>query len=178
MTVALFRSIFSEIAELKRRLAGVEIRGKVTDVDHKNHRLRFEMGKDDDGETVKSPWIPYAQKAGALKVQTKFSVGETIAARSESGDVEQATAYPSHWNNENAAPSDSEDGANIITFGPLTITLADDGIHASIGGTSFQFTADGFSQQGGQQIHDGKDVGSTHRHGGVVKGAQLTDEPT
>ena len=46
-----------------------------------------------------------------------------------------------------------------------------------VGGVSLTITKDGVTIKGGKVTHEGKDIGATHRHGGVQSGASNTDVP-
>lgn len=64
----------------------------------------------------------------------------------------------------------SNSGGSILSFD-------DDGFYFTVGGTSFKLTAAGFEQTGGTMKHDGKNVGSDHRHTGVTPGGGTTGVP-
>lgn len=170
------RSIYERLQEHDRRLAGNEMRGKVKEVDAKKALVRVAIGKDDTGGDVLSPWLPYKQAAGALKIHSAPSVGQTMAIRSETGDIQQGVAEPFHWNNDNKAPSEKGD-EHILTFGDVKMTLIDGGFTLGIGGTNFKFSADGFIQNGGKIEHDGHLVDKDHVHTEVVAGAALSGPP-
>ena len=157
------RAVMARLTEMERRQAGMEIRGKVAAVDPEKALAKIEIGEDEDGTPVLSPWVPYAQKAGALKLHSAPSVGEPMVIRSESGDIQQGTLYPHHWSDENPAPSQDGDIHKLV-FGDVTVTLSGSGITLVAGGVTFVFDGDGFRQEGGEQSHDGKNVGSTHIH--------------
>lgn len=188
----ILRSILARQQETDRRLAGGEVRGKVTEVNAAEAWVRVEIGKDSDGNPVLSPKVPYKQTAGALKLHNPPSVGQTMTIRSDSGDVEQGIAEAFHWSDENSATS-TDGEAHKLTFGDVTIDLNDDqvkftvggavvditasGVTITVGGVTFSLTGAGFTQTGGQQVHDGKDVGSTHTHTGVAVGGAETGPP-
>jgi hypothetical protein len=172
----LLRSAFSRLHELERRLAGSEIRGKVTQVDAQKARVRIEIGKDSDDQPVESPWIPYKQTAGALKLHNPPSVGQPMVIRAETGDIEQGVAEPYHWSDEN--PANSTDGdAHKLTFGDVTVDLSNGGLKLTCGGTVFDFTGSGFNQTGGSVKHNDHDIGDSHTHTGVVSGPSVTGPP-
>ena len=172
----ILRSIIARLQENDRRLAGGEVRGKVTEVNASEAWVRLEIGKDADGNPVLSPKVPYKQTAGALKLHNPPSVGQTMTIRSDSGDIEQGVAEAFHWSDDN--PANSTDGeAHKLTFGDVTVDLSSGGLMLTVGGVTFNFTGDGFSQNGGQQKHDNHDVGVTHKHTEVVKGSDLTGPP-
>lgn len=174
--VNLLRSIYTRIGELERRVAGQEMRGKVTDVDPEKALVRVEVGKDDDGNPVKSPWVPYKQMAGALKIHSPPSVGQTMAIRSETGDVEQGIAEAFHWSDDNPANSTAGD-AHKLTFGNVTIDLTGDSVVLSSGGVSVTIDGSGLHVTGGTIDHDGVTIDKTHTHTMVVPGGGESGPP-
>ncbi len=188
----LLRSAFAEIGDLKRRAAGTEMRGKVTEVDASKARVRMEIGKDADGQPVLSPWVPYKQTAGALKLHNPPSVGQTMSIRADSGDIEQGVAEPFHWSDDNEATStdgeahkltfgnvtvDLKDGQLKFSIGGATVDLTESGATVTVGGTSFALTSAGFQQTGGTITHDGTVIDKTHVHTGVSVGGAETGPP-
>jgi phage baseplate assembly protein gpV len=111
---------------------------------------------------------------------------------SPTGDWQQAVALPMTWSDQNQSPSGSGD-ENVLTFGNVRATIKDDLTRVVVGGTEFEITSGrvhikvdgvtveitggGVSVTGGRVEHDGKNIGSTHIHGGVVPGGGLTDVP-
>jgi hypothetical protein len=170
------RQMLQRLVEAERRIAGTEVRGKVKQVDTTKARARIVIGKDSDGEDVLSPWLPYKQIAADLKIHIPPTVGQTMAIRSASGDLEQGSLEPFHWSDENPANSTAA-AENVLTFGDVTVTLKKSGLFLSIGGTTYQFTASGYDQEGGHHRHDGKNTGSDHVHGGVIQGDDDTTGP-
>jgi len=61
-----------------------------------------------------------------------------------------------------------------MTIGGATYTFTPDGLTMTVGGATYAFTSGGFAQTGGQQLHDGKDVGATSSHTGVTPGGGTT----
>jgi hypothetical protein len=173
---AILIAIMERLQELGRRVNGSEWRGKVSHVDPGKKMARIVIGKDPDGAEQYSPWLPYSQVAGGLKVHAPPTVGQTMTLRATSGDIYQGTLEAFHWNNDNQSPSDSGD-ENVLTFGDVRIALTSGGITLSAGGATFSFSGDGFTQTGGQQVHDGKNVGKDHVHKAVMPGPALTGEP-
>lgn len=52
-----------------------------------------------------------------------------------------------------------------------------DGFYFTVGGVTWSLTAAGLEQTGGTVIHDGKNIGSTHTHGGILVGGMNTLGP-
>ncbi|TIS37507.1 hypothetical protein [Mesorhizobium sp.] len=184
MSVArILRSIFERLQEHERRLAGSQWTGKVKQVDAAKHVVRIVLGKDDDGAEVLSPWLPVGQVAGALKLHSLPSVGQVVSARAEAGDLEQAVIQPFHWTDENPSPS-QDANEHVMTFGDVKITLISGGLKFEVGGTTVEFTGtkvrvqtDEFETHGSSLKHNDKEIGSTHKHGGVEPGGSDTDVP-
>jgi phage baseplate assembly protein gpV len=152
------------------------MRGKVKEVDTVKALVRVVLGKDPDGNEVLSPWVPYKQTAGAVKFHNPPSVGQVMAIRSETGDVEQGLAEPFRWNDQNEAPSQAGD-EHVLTFGDVTLTLKGDALTFSIGGATFRFSSVGFEQTGGAMRHDGVAIDKTHLHTGVFPGGGISGPP-
>lgn len=66
----------------------------------------------------------------------------------------------------------SEDGKAAISLNPGSGTLT-----MAVEGVSMKMTAAGVEFTGGTIKHDGKNIGSTHIHGGVVTGGDTTTGP-
>ncbi|TIR24027.1 MAG: hypothetical protein E5X34_13310 [Mesorhizobium sp.] len=179
----ILRSVFERLQEHERRLAGSQWTGKVKQVDAQKHLIRMVLGKDDDGADVLSPWLPVGQVAGALKLHSMPSVGQVVAVRAEGGDLEQGIVEPYHWSDENPSPSQNAN-EHKLTFGNVTITLVDGSLKFQVGGTTVEVT-DGklevhtneFVTHGSSLKHNTKEIGDTHKHGGVVPGGSDTDVP-
>lgn len=182
----------ARIAELERRFSGVMRHGTVEEVDAGKQRVRLKFGKDVDGRPFLSPWVPYAQLAGALKVHAPPSRGQQFTALSPNGDWQQAVALPMTWSDQNKSPSSNGD-ENVLTYGNVKATIKDDLTQFHVGSTEFEITSGrvliklggvtveitggGVSITGGRVEHNGKNIGSTHIHGGVVPGEGLSDVP-
>ena len=182
----------SRVAELERRFSGTMRHGTVEEVDSGKQTVRLNFGKDVEGKPFLSPWVPYAQIAGALKVHTPPSKGQQFTLLSPAGDWQQAVALPMTWSDQNQSPSSNGD-ENVLTYGNVRATIKDDLTQVDVGGTVLEVTSgrvkitvggvmveisgDGVAITGGKVTHDGKNIGSTHIHGGVVPGGGLTDIP-
>ena len=171
---SLMVSILERLSAIEHRLSVMNIAGKVTDVDPAKGLYRQTIGKDADGQDVKSPWIPYSQHAGALKAHVPPSVGQQMVLLSN-GSIESAVGIPFSWSDSNAQPNVKGD-ENTLTFRGVKIDLTN-GLKLTIGGVTFNFTGSGFEQTGGAQKHDGVNTGKDHRHDLVVSGNDLTGLP-
>ena len=165
----------ARIAELERRVSGMMRHGTVEKVDAAKARVRIKFGEGPDGPFL-SPWVPYAQLAGGLKVHTPPTKGQQFTMMSPGGDWRQAVAVPMTWSDQNPSPSEAGD-ENVLTFGSVHMTLKSDGVAIEVGGVSFRISGDGVAISGGKVTHDGKNIGSSHIHGGVMSGGGQTDVP-
>lgn len=167
----------ARIAELERRFSGTMRHGTVEETDPSRHRVRLKLGTDVEGKPFLSPWIPYAQMAGALKVHVPPSIGQQFTLMAPAGDWQQAVAVPFTWSNQNPAPSESGE-ENVLTFADVRLTLKDGRLEISAAGVNLELTGNGLAITGGEVSHDGKNIGSTHTHGGVTLGTAETEAPT
>ncbi|MBN9021024.1 MAG: phage baseplate assembly protein V [Rhizobiales bacterium] len=166
----------ARIAELERRFSGMVRHGTVEEVDTSRHCVRLKFGTDVEAKPFLSPWIPYAQMAGALKVHVPPSVGQQFTLMAPAGDWQQAVAVPFTWSNQNPAPSESGE-ENVLTFGDVSVTLKDSRFEISAAGVTLELTGNGLAITGGEVSHDGRNIGSTHTHGGVALGTAETETP-
>lgn len=131
--------LIERVARIEQRLAHSVMHGKVTDVDASKHRARVQIGEDENGQPVKSPWIPYGQMAGALKVHAPPSVGQNMTMVNPTGDPSQGILLPMTWNSANASPS-SSGSENVLTFGNVRVEVKNDHVLVKVGGTELKIT--------------------------------------
>jgi len=195
------RHVIERVAELQAGHADLEARierlfrkGKVTDVDATKHLYRQEIGLDDDGQPVKSPWLPYSQRAGARKEHSPPSVGEQYLLINPDGgpDFTMGLGLPHGWYNEN--PSPSTDPASDVTVrgnvtetttandwtlkvSGVTLKVSADGLQVSAGDVTHKISSAGVETKGGLIKHDSLHIGSDHVHTDVTPGAGLSGVP-
>lgn len=140
--------ILNRISALERRVAGMLRHGTVAEVNAAEGWVRLDLGEGDNGKLL-SPKVPYGQFAGALKVHTPPSVGQTMTLVSPGGDTRQAVALPMTWSNQNASPSQSGE-ENVLTYGDATVELRGGEIVVSVprlliqcDGTTLELTGGG-----------------------------------
>jgi phage baseplate assembly protein V len=164
------------IAELERRISGMMRHGTVAEIDTTRHRVRLNFGNDIDGKPFLSPWLPYAQIAGALKVHTPPSQGQQFTALSPSGDWQQAIAIPMTWSDQNISPS-SDGDEHVLTFGDVHMTIREQIVEIQVGAVTMKVSPAGVAITGGKVTHEDKNIGASHVHGGVIPGGGLSDVP-
>lgn len=163
------------IAILEQRLASMVRHGPAAEVNAAEGWVRLNLGEGEDGPLL-SPKINYAQMAGGLKLHAPPTVGQNMTIIAPNGDMRQAIAVPMTWSDQNESPSDKAD-ENVLTFGSVRIALTDGGVKVTVGGFSIDITGAGLKALGGKIEHDGKEIGSTHRHRDVEPGAGQSGEP-
>ena len=170
-----FSELAGRIAELERRISQIIRSGTVDQVDAASGLVRLKIGSGATGELL-SPWVSYGQTGGALKAHIPPSVGQQMTLMSPSGGFDQSIALPMGFSDANPSPSSAGD-QNVITFGSATITLNGSGLTIAVGGVSMAISSAGVAITGGSVTHNGKNIGSTHIHGGVVSGPANTSVP-
>ncbi len=140
--------LVQRVAELERRVSRQMLYGPVTDVDAQKHRIRVRIGGTDQ-EPMKSPWILYAQIAGALKLHSMPSVGQQMLMFAPDGVAEQALAVPLIWSNQNPSPSSDKD-EHVLTFGQARITLKKDSLSIKVGESEIEWTGGKLNLVSGQ----------------------------
>jgi phage baseplate assembly protein V len=133
-------SLMRDVADLKRRIDSTVRHGTVVKVDAKKHLVKLKIGGTDD-EPQESPWVPYAQIAGALKVHTPPSEGQQMTLFSPTGDFRQGLSLPLTWSEKNKSPSDKPD-EHVLTFENVTITVKKDSLKVTVGDASIEVTKD------------------------------------
>ena len=133
--------LVARVTDLERRVAGVMRHGTVTEVDPGRQRMRLDFGPTHGGQgRFLSPWLPYAQFSGALRVHTPPTIGQQFTVMSPTGDFQQAVAVPLTHHAGNPSPSTAGD-ENVITYGNVRMTLADDLVRIVVGGSILKMTA-------------------------------------
>lgn len=129
-----------------------------------------------DAHGVESKPSPWLTQAGDINEWTPLSEGQRVVLISPGGDMGRSFIMPGGYTDEVKAPHDAK-AQKRVKIGNAVITHSGDGLFIEVGGASFQFTGAGFEQIGGEQKHDGLNVGSTHVHGGVIPGGADTIGP-
>ncbi|MBB4042016.1 hypothetical protein GGR34_003701 [Microvirga flocculans] len=115
----------AEVAELKRRFENSQRVGVVKEVDPAKGRVRLQVGGT-DGEPFLTPWVPYAQVAGDLKIHSPPSIGQQMILICPDGDFRQGMALPFTFSKQNPSPSDKGD-EHVTEFGDFREEIRKDG---------------------------------------------------
>lgn len=129
----------AEVADLRALQERMFRKGVVTDVDAKKHRFRMEIGVDENGEAVKSDWIPYAQIAGKRKTHSVPSKGQQMLQLAPDGDFSQALGIPLTWSDNNPSPSTKED-EDVEVRGKTRVTQRDGSLKVEVDGVTVETT--------------------------------------
>lgn len=132
--------LVARVAELERRFAGTVRHGRVAEVDAAKGRVRLSLGESTAGGDFLSPWVPYAQFAGALRAHIPVSPGQQLTLMAPGGDWQQAVAVPLAFSDAVTSPSNKGD-ENVITYGNVTITLKDDLVDIRVGSAQLCITS-------------------------------------
>lgn len=166
------------LSELERRVGSQGRTGVITEVDAAQGLARVQLT---DGDVpMLTGWIPWVESAaGANKTHNPPSVGQQVEIKSESGDLHDATIQGSLNSDANGRPSAAGDEVVLLSVGAASIKATGGGstIVFAIGGFSMTLSAAGAVNTGGALSHNGKDIGDTHTHPGVLAGPSNTGTP-
>lgn len=143
-----FDAIYEMLSDLHQRQRDLEARiermfrkGQVTDVDPTKHLYRQQIGVDDSGKPVKSPWLPYSQRAGGRKEHSAPTPGEQYLLVNPDGspDFTQGIGFPHGWWSANPSPS-TDGAADVFTRGSTNDTTTASSRTITVGGSSITMT--------------------------------------
>jgi phage baseplate assembly protein V len=190
--------LIREVAELKRVQANTMRVGTVHEVDAAKGMVRLKYGER-KGKPVLGPWRPWMEQGGALKTWKPPTVGQTMMSFNPQGDQRQGVILNSSFSDQNQQPS-SQGSENVVTYGPFKGTLKANDLLLEMGGAKLRMRGNAINLvlggseiivtngainiksslvlvEGSQLFHNVKNVGDTHRHGGVIPGGANTDVP-
>jgi len=178
----------AEIESLRTIVSNLLRPGTVSEVD-KAKGYRLQLGKDGEGKPYLSPWLPHPETG---KTSVPLKVGQIVGLMSPTGDPQQGFLLRGGYSDGHKSPNENMDanvfedagvrievaaGKLTISAGGLTHTISSDGVTTQVGGVGHTVSGDGVATTGGAITHDEKNIGSSHRHGGVARGGALTDPP-
>lgn len=144
--------------------------GPVEEIDAaKGYRLKLSDGA--DGPYL-SPWYPHPESGGQSSSWMPLSKGQIVGVIHPHGDPRQGVMLRGGFAGENSPPS-NDLAANVLKALGITITMKDGKVTLQgdlqvVGNVDFE---------GGHVQHNGTTIDDTHKHGGVIKGGDLTDPP-
>ncbi len=165
-------SLLLDVEMLKTAFGNSLKVGPVEVIDaQKGYRLRL-GGTDTD--PFLSPWYPHPETG---KTSIPLKKGQIVGVVNPSGDPRQGLMFRGGYSDGNPSPNDNM-AANVFEDAGVRVSVADGALVVEAGGVTFRFSGEGYEQTGGKKLHDGKNVGATHRHGGVIEGGDDTDVPS
>lgn len=184
--------LYSRIGEVERRARNRKRTGVVEEGPDDQGRYRVKLSAGDGTTPYLTGWIrPKTLGAGGTKIDVVHTVGEQVDVVSESGDLTDAAIDFSTYSDANARANTSNaavhltngsttlqvaDGTITITTPTVTIT-ADVGITGDVTITGNVTINGNVAITGASLTHNGKNVGSTHVHGGIASGPDDTSTP-
>lgn len=177
-----FADVISElrnrISELERRGQNAQRDGTIYAVDAVRGLARVKL-LDGDNPFV-TGWIDWSEAAsGDNKTHNPPSIGQAVIIQSESGDLTDAIIQMSVPSSSHPRPSNLGDEYILTSVGDACVKVVDGGsnIRLSVGGVSLVISADGVQITGGKVLHNGTDVGDSHKHSNVAPGRMQTGKP-
>lgn len=181
-TASELRRLRRENARLNRRIAMMILPGRVVERDPAKWKVRLEIGTDPDtGEAIKGPWVrPSSGGAGAAKVSPALpAIGDPMYLFSASGLIGgDSVAWPGTSTDDSPRPNQDPDETVLFERGEDRLSVKAGELFLKSGGASVKLTPGGPTFAGGQIKHDGKNIGSSHKHSNVRSGSDETGVPT
>lgn len=146
--------------------------GSVEMVDpQRGYRLKF--GEAEDGKAFLSPWYPHPETG---KSSIPLKLGQVVGVVNPSGDPRQGFLVRAGYSDDHPAPN-QDMAANVFSDAGVTIRVAAGSLVIEAAGVAVKIDGAGLSITGGRVEHNGKNIGSTHRHGGILVGSEKTLTP-
>ncbi|MEM1284949.1 MAG: phage baseplate assembly protein V [Pseudomonadota bacterium] len=117
--VATLIGLERRIVELERRLEATVRVGTVTEIDPEKGLAKVDLGT--PSEPLLTAWVPWTERAGAIKTWTPPEPGEQVRLISPTGDIAQGWIDQGGFSNENQQPH-NKGRERRMTVGDTTIT--------------------------------------------------------
>lgn len=163
----------SELEALKNTVARLIQVGTVAVMDaEKGYRIK--LGEDADGQPFLSPFYPHPETG---KTSVPLKKNQIAVALNPGGDPRQGMLVRGGYSDEHKSPNDDLE-ANVFEDAGVRVSIKDGALIIKAGAVILTVSGDGLIITGGKVTHDGKNIGSTHIHGGVRQGGNDTKEPS
>ncbi len=129
-----------------------------------------------DAHGVVTKKVPWLERSGSIREWTPPAKGERVVLLSPTGEPGQGMILPGGYSDNFPAPHNAG-SEKRTTIGNVTVTQSGSALIISAGGVTVEISGAGMTITGGTVIHDGKNIGKDHKHGGVVPGGAITDVP-
>ena len=177
--------LYSRIGEVERRARNRKRTGTIEEGPDDQGRYRVKISET-DGKPFLTGWIkPKTLGAGGIKIDAVHTKGEQVDVVSENGDMTDAVIDLSTYSEANARENTGNAAFHIKTGGS-TLEVTGEGVKLIAGTIDFEgkfnvkgdVTIEGATAITGSSLtHNGKNVGSDHKHIGVTAGPDQTGEP-
>ena len=171
-----FSSIFKSIDDLQRRQSNIVLSGKVAAIDGKRIRLELMPNDSRTGKPFLSPWVQLQEAAGVTSTNTPVQLGDPMRLLSPNGELgPQSLAIRDSHTSDKPNPANG----NELVFGHdgAVIRMSANAIIIELAGTKIILNGSEIQTTGNKLTHNDKDIGHTHKHGGVERGASNTSVP-
>jgi len=123
------RYVRRELVRLNKRVALAHLEGPVAEQDKDKWRVRIELGRDENGEKILSPWVrPHSNSAGAYKASPALpAVGDKMRLFSPSGVVGASSyAIANAFDEETTRPSNQDKDEAVREFDKTRVAQTKD----------------------------------------------------
>lgn len=163
----------AEMEALKNTVSRLIQVGTVEELDaEKGYRLK--LGEGEDGKPFLSPFYPHPETG---KTSVPLKKNQIMVAINPGGDPRQGMLVRGGYSDEHKSPNDDLE-ANIFEDGGVRISIKGGALVIKAGGVTITISDAGLKVEGGKVTHDGRNIGSSHIHGGVEKGSANTAPPS
>lgn len=177
------RDIHARLAELERKIARAFIPATVHERSHENG-VRFKIAENEDGTPVLSSWVQPPDHNTETKSRWLPAVGSQHLMITVPGSEVATTFIPLGHHDSSPNPAVNGDQTVLFDNGMCSIRISNNALDIASGSARIrlingvmQIHGDNIQVTGDVLAHNQKDIGSTHRHGGVDSGGDLTDVP-
>lgn len=186
--------LISEVRDLRKAVSGLEQKRlrtlmPATVKSVSGSKVIATLADEGEDGPVETPALRMAQVTGArgggVSKFSKMGIGDTVLVISPDGDVtSRSGVMPWVDTEDDPAPGAAESDGEVLESGNAKLELKDGTVRITVGGSLVEITGAGITMNGqaitltGSALtHNEKNIGATHRHGGVLPGTAQTTEP-
>lgn len=115
--------------DAERRIQNLVRMGRVVDTDPAKGLVKIAWAKDADDNEVEGPWMPWATRAGNIKIWAPPSKGEQVMIFSPSGEIGTASyVMPGGYSDQFPANHDKDDEFRLSVGDNTVMTVTNGGI--------------------------------------------------
>ncbi len=172
------RGLWKAVDDNQRRTAATMMPGQIAEID--GNRVRIELGPLDSrtGKKFLSPWVQLQDAAGGTASHTPVQVGDPMRLLSPNGELgpHSLAIRDSHTDD---APNPTDDNQELVlAHAGCTLRMRDGALVLEQEDSSITLSGGEVRIASDALFHNSKNVGDTHKHGGVMPGGGLTGHPS